>query len=237
MSNYCKAKNAKYKINISSPADYDGGRLIIERLIHLFRVRNRVELADLIGVTPGTLSTWTTRETTPHELLIRLHLATGVSMEYLCFGEGEQKQDVFAKSYGSTIPVYKDGETYIPADLAEKSASYKLPAIKAYSIENGKLIARSEFIIDQKLITLIGVEAVDADKAIHESGNLIFINSKETTPTHGRYLFSIGDIYQLGDLRLLPDGKVYYVDGPDKYPIDPDTTTVEGKVVSILESV
>jgi hypothetical protein len=237
MSNLVNIKNHKFRYQLNTPLNYQGGKEVIYRLLHLFGVNNKIELGDLLGITPGTFATWQTRKTTPYELLVRVHLATGVSMEYLCFGEGDQNQDVLAKSYGSTIPVYKDGEAYVPADVAEKAASYKLPAIKSFSIENGQLIPTSEFVVDEKLIAMIGFDAVEADKAIHENGGLAFINSKENTPTQGRYLFSIGDICQLGELRLLPDRIVYYVVGQDKYPIDPNTTTVHGKVVSILQSV
>lgn len=236
MTGYSKLKSTEFVKPIDSIVQIEGGRRLIERLIHLFNLRNRIELADLIGVTAGTISTWTTRKTVPHELLIRLHLVTGVSMEYLCFGEGDQNQDVFAKSYGSTVPVYKDGEAYIPAEVS-KAGSSKLPSIKAYSIENGQLSASSEFLIDPKLAEVIGFDAIEADKVIREGGSLVFINSKETTPTLGRYLFSIANIYQLGELRMLPDGHVYLFHDGDKYPIDPTTSKIHGKVVSILENV
>ncbi len=235
MTGYSKIKNTKFVNPIDSALQIEGGRRLIERLIHLLNLRNRIELADLIGVTAGTLSTWTTRKTVPYELLVRLHLATGVSMEYLCFGEGEQNQDIFAKSYGSTVPVYKDGETYIPAEVAEKEACLKLPELEAYSIENGRLVAEAEYVISDNLAAVIGIDVIAADKAIHEDSNIVFINSKETTPTYGRYLFSIADIFQLGELRMLPDGLVYLFHGGDKYPIDPNTTIIHGKVVSVLK--
>ncbi|GGI82287.1 hypothetical protein GCM10007978_20100 [Shewanella hanedai] len=236
MTGYSKVKNTKFVTPIGTPTQVDGGRVLIERLIHLFKLRNRIELADLIGVTAGTLSTWTTRQTVPHELLIRLHLATGVSMEFLCFGEGDQNQDVFAKSYGSTVPVYKDGEAYIPAEVAEKEAMFKLPELEAFSIENGQLVAEAKYVISDNLAAVIGIDVIAADKAIHDDSNIVFINSKETTPTYGRYLFSIADIYQLGELRMLPDGHVYLFHDGEKYPINPATTKIHGKVVSVLES-
>ena len=237
MTEYSKIKNTKFVNPIDSPVQIEGGRRLIERLIHLFNLRNRIELADVIGVTAGTLSTWTTRKTVPYELLLRLHLATGVSMEYLCFGEGEQNQDIFSKSFGSTVPVYKDGEVSVPAEDAENATSFKLPELRTYSIENGQLVAEAKFLVDGNLATAIGIEAMEADKAIHDENKIVFINSKETTPTHGRYLFSINGAYQLGELRMLPDGNTYLFHKSDKYSIDPYTTKIHGKVVSVLENV
>jgi hypothetical protein len=89
MSGYVKYKHDKMFENLNKPIDCDGGKVLIERLMHLFEVNTRIELGDLIGVTAGTLSTWTTRNATPFELLIRVHLLTGWPMEYICFGVGD----------------------------------------------------------------------------------------------------------------------------------------------------
>ncbi|WP_227257081.1 hypothetical protein [Shewanella baltica] len=50
-------------------------------------------------------------------------------------------------------------------------------------------------------------------------------------------MFVINDTYQIGDLRMLPDGHVYLFHAGYKYQVDPNTTKIHGKVVSILETV
>ncbi len=67
--------------------------------------------------------------------------------------------------------------------------------------------------------------------------NYIFKDKKATTVTKSFYLFAVNDVYQLGELRQLPDGKVYFIDGDDKYVINHETTKIQGKVVSILEKI
>ncbi|WP_397609076.1 helix-turn-helix domain-containing protein [Shewanella algae] len=224
MTDYYKSKNAKYAIPIEKPVKCDGGKTLIERLIHLFQVRNRLELGDILGVTPGTLSTWTTRETTPFELLVRIHLATGVPMEYLCYGTG--------RSYSTEIDENEESFT-----VQEPAEAYRLPVLKVFVIENGKLIQRDQLRTDSAAYPAFGIEPTGNDFALLHNGRLYFVSSRETAITKGRYLFSVNDVYQVGELRQLPDGSTYYFDGDDRFPVNMEATTVHGKVVSVLESV
>lgn len=65
---------------------YQGGKIVIERLIETLGLRNRQDLADLTGITTGAMATWQTRNTTPWEFLVRIHLFTGIPVPYLFFG-------------------------------------------------------------------------------------------------------------------------------------------------------
>jgi hypothetical protein len=226
MSDYFKAKNANYKIPVNEPANYDGGRLLIERLIHLFNVKNRLELADLIGVTPGTLSTWTTRQTTPHELLVRVHLATGTPMEYLCFGTG--------KSFGMKLD--EDSKTPSNKPIIESDEAYKLPLLNVRDINNGQLRDIEKLRVDNGFFSINSIQPNSGDFLLKEVGKYLFINSHETAVTKGSYLFSVNGRYQIGELRQLPDGKTYFYDDGEKHEINEDTTKIHGKVVSVLES-
>ncbi|MGI2186656.1 helix-turn-helix transcriptional regulator [Shewanella oncorhynchi] len=228
MSDYYKLKNNKFRFPLDKPSQYDGGKVLIERLIHLFKVKNRIELADLIGVTAGTLSTWTTRETVPHELLIRIHLATGVSMEYLCFGTG--------LSYGEDLFQVNNPKPQTQVQT-EPDEAYKMPLLNMFDIENGKLRQIDKYRIDDNFFFINRISPRSEDFLLKSDGKHCFINANETTVTKGCYLFSINGSYQVGDLRQMPDGNIYFFDGDDKYPINADVTKIHGKVVSILETV
>lgn len=68
---------------------YDGGKTLIDRLIKEFGLKDRNELSSFTGLSLGTLATWQTRNTTPFELIIRVHLFTGISIPRLLFGIDE----------------------------------------------------------------------------------------------------------------------------------------------------
>ncbi|ABZ75874.1 CI repressor [Shewanella halifaxensis HAW-EB4] len=229
MQTFSKVNNAKFRIPLSTIPTYDGGRTLVDRLVRLFGVKNRLELATLLGITSGTIATWQTRNSTPYELLIRIHLATGVPMEYLCFSSEDDIPDVmkFAKS---KVPEYKDGSVTVAAE------NHLLPAVKIFAIENGVLAFESKFSVDNSFIKYFGI-SLENDFAVRDSGHIKFINSNEKVVTKGSYLFSVNNNYQIGELRQLPDGQTYFYDEGEKYQINEETTKIHGKVVSILESI
>lgn len=233
IKNLVNIKNTRFRIPLNSLPEYDGGEKVILRLLSLFGVRNRLELGDLLAVSSGTFATWKTRNTTPFELLVRIHLATGVPMEYLCFGHESDSVDLM--KYGvSTKTEYIDGQVI---GVQERLASYRLPSLKIFSIENGSLKPSSEICTDKTFMQLVGVAGDDSDLIVKDSNKLMFINSNETTVSNGQYLFTINGIYQLGNLGMLPDGHVYLFRDGDKYQVDPNTTKIHGKVVSVLETI
>lgn len=241
---YAKAKNTKFRIPLDKQSAYQGGKKVVERLIKIFNLRNRVELASLLGVTTGTIATWQTRDTTPFELLVRVHIATGISMEFLCFGEGDQNQDVYAKSFGSTVPVYGD-DPHIPAERNEavfnsldaeaNRFAIELLRLKFYELKNGQLKEVKQIDTSKELLEHFHLTGNEHDLVIEQADDLIFVNSEITTVVYGNYLFATNDNYQIGELRLLPNGKVYLVDNGERFPIDPNVTKVIGKVVSVLK--
>ncbi|QYK02420.1 helix-turn-helix domain-containing protein [Shewanella psychrotolerans] len=223
-----------FHYSLSQPAKYDGGAVLIDRLLSLFKLPSKVALAELIGTSEGTIYVWHTRKTTPHELLCRVHLATGVSMHYLCFGK-EWNDVVASKQY--TEQLYADL-------LAGKVRTYQasedpgsvLP-VKYIRVVNGKAnIVMNNYSLNPTLADESGISAEDG-LVIRNEGVTYFIDKSQTDVVKGQYLIDVNSFMQIVELRLLPDGKVYVIDGEDKYPINPDTTKVIGKVVSVLKKV
>ena len=227
MNGFVNIKHNDQLKKLANPLNCEGGRELIERLIHLFELRNRIELSDVLGVTPNTLSTWTTRNTTPYEILTRIHLITGVSMEYLCFGTGSRQSDLLDNP---TI------DTKIFDNLVAKQNSNEPVLLNTFSIRKGSLDKTHEKNIDVAIPELIGLTLSENDFAVEFNSKLYFIDSADHTPNQGHYLFSVNGNYQIGELRLLPDGQVYLMLEGDKFPINNDTTKIHGKVVSVLEN-
>lgn len=229
-------KNFRY--SLSSPPNYDGGSQIIERLIRLFRLESKVQLSELIGVSIGTLSTWHTRKITPFELLARVHIVAGFSMELLCFGKvwEEEKSTHTAPEWMSKAPPSHDKQNQrnskiVPNWMLEHIN--EVNKIRIYSIDNGEFNVVGHFDTNEKLLNSCGLSHDGFAVCIKD--NHYFINPHVTLVTKGKYLFSVNNVYQLGDLQMLPDGYVYLFNEDDKYKVDPNTTKIHGKVVSILE--
>lgn len=224
MSSIVKLKNMNFSHSLNSALNADGGKEIVERLISLFCVRNRLELAEVLGTHPGTFSTWQTRNTTPYEMLTRIHLATGVSMEYLCFGKGELP-DIFKGTQWTS----KDAplrQTEISTSSAESNQ------LDIYAVSNGALIKVEEFPVAPQFHNRFGISTDDF--ALEHSDGLLFINTNQNVVTKGTYLFSVNGAHQVGELRQLPDGNIYFYDDGEKYLVDTEATEVKGRVVNVL---
>jgi hypothetical protein len=224
--------NIKHNLNIfhysiCQPINYYGGAVLIERLVSIFKVSSKKEMGELFSVSMGTLSTWHTRKITPHELLCRIHLATGISMHFLCFGreweEGQQQRSI-------NLPSSSEASNKGMLDNGLQSCE------QTYELDNGQLKLSSKYVANDLFWSKIGINP-PSDMVVIGLSELYFINVTFKKVTKGQYLFSINDSYQIGELRQLPDGNVYLIDGHDKYPFNTDTTKIHGKVVSILQSV
>jgi len=214
-----------FRFSIVRPPNYDGGRIIIDRLITLLNLKSRVEFRQLTSVSEGSIATWQTRNVTPFELLARIHLATDVPMLFLCFGKHE---------YPSCKPI-KLGES--PAvDMQNPTATADIYKLKKFSIAHGKKTQVGDYRVSHDFLKDCGL-AINNDFVVKAESSTYFINTDIKSVTKGLYLFAINDSYQIGELRQLPDGNVYLIDGQDKYPFNTDTTKIHGKVVSILQSV
>ena len=225
MSSLVKLQSINFSHPLNSAVNADGGKEIVERLIGLFCVRNRLELAEVLGTHPGTFSTWQTRNTTPFEMLTRIHLATGVSMEYLCFGKGELP-DVF------NMPELQTGNETGTSSTNGVCNTGKLDQISIFVINNGELQKTEQFSVDSNFYSRFKIS--ENDFALEQSGNLLFINTQQIVVTKGQYLFSVNGAHQIGELRQLPDGKIYFYDEGEKYLVDTDATEVKGRVVKVL---
>ena len=252
-----KINISKFRYSLTQPAHYDGGAVIIERLVSLFRLESKKELGELLDISVGTLSTWHTRKITPHELLCRIHLATGVSMHYLCFGKewedvvanrSKAKQDdkapaVSCAPKANNNPNFgafagADDIPYLMSDIGTHNETSEVALYKSdiYSIDDGSKLKSGAYQSNEILWDHVGVTPNNVLVIRHNQATY-FVNPEINTVTKGLYLFTIKDVYQIGELKQLPDGQTYLIDENDKYQMNQDTTKIIGKVVSVLKQV
>ncbi len=226
MSGYVKYKHDKRFEKLDKPIECEGGKELIERLMQLFEVNTRIELGDLIGVTAGTLSTWTTRNTTPYELLIRVHLLTGWPMEYLCFGVGD-----LSKIKGKTNSHFSERAN----EVAPPTLSYERGVLQVYTIDNGHLAQYEKIEATVNLLQYCNVRGNENDLIVKDGFDLLFINTRENQVNQGRYLFKVNQTHQLGMMKLYPDGKIYLLEEEERYLVDESVTQIVGKVAATLK--
>ncbi|WP_330959038.1 phage repressor protein CI [Photobacterium sp. 53610] len=161
------------------PFDYQGGTAIVERLKEITKTNTYGQLSDVIGVPKSSISTWVDRDVTPFEIVVRLHMALGVSIRWLATGEGEPYE--------------------VSIDPTESMAIERLI--------NGSLEEAGRITID--VVTLNNYHLKQTTtKVIDEDGDLNFINTEQTHATSGRYLISIDGSLSINPVQRLPGKKL-----------------------------
>lgn len=89
-----------------------GGRAAIERMIDAYGCGTKTALAELLGISKGTLSNRFLRDTFPADYVIQCALETGVSLEWLATGAGNMFTDI--KTDLATVPrkILIDGKLF-----------------------------------------------------------------------------------------------------------------------------
>ena len=184
---------------------YSGGKSYIAKLKSVLNETTDVGLARRLGIPKGTISTWMQRDTTPFEVSIIVHLATGLSLRWLLLDEG------------------KPFET----NSADNSQLAKFSQEK---LQNGALVEDNcNFNFDMTLLERYSID-IQSTKIIENDTELLFINIQETNPASGRYLIDIDGSISLNHLQRLPGKKLAMSFGDSSIEISETDIVVLGRV-------
>ncbi|PSW57930.1 transcriptional regulator [Photobacterium kishitanii] len=184
---------------------YSGGKSYIAKLKSVLNETTDVGLARRLGIPKGTISTWMQRDTTPFEVSIIVHLATGLSLRWLLLDEG------------------KPFET----NSADNSQLAKFSQEK---LQNGVLVEDNcNFNFDMTLLERYNID-IQSTKIIENDAELLFINIQETNPASGRYLIDIDGSISLNHLQRLPGKKLAMSFGDTSIEISESDIVVLGRV-------
>ncbi|NUA42408.1 hypothetical protein HAT93_00008 [Dickeya solani] len=70
-----------------------GGKAVLRRMLDAYGFSTQKELGDLLGIAPGTISTWIRRDFFPGDVVVTCALDTGVSLAWLATGKGSPQQN------------------------------------------------------------------------------------------------------------------------------------------------
>ncbi|PSU34982.1 phage repressor protein CI [Photobacterium lutimaris] len=163
------------------PFDYQGGADFINRLKEVYSVSHRMDLSNIIGVSNGTMSTWRTRNQTPFEIAVRVHLASGVSLKWLLLGEGDM---------------------YDSSKSAEESNQAQLPYAE---LEYGELTDKGTLLFDTKFLD----ENPEYEMVLKYEGKTLFVDTSNTKIISGRYLVEFDGVTSINELHRIPGEKIY----------------------------
>lgn len=187
------------------PYDYIGGKDLTSRFVKALGLSQFKELTDKLGIGHGTVSTWHTRNQTPFEVAVRIHLSTGVSLKWLLLGEGE---------------MYEGGKPNAATSKVE---------LPYYELKNGDLIDKGKMFFDSKFLE--GMPEAEHLMLVGHEGQKLFVDTSNTKVISGKYLVSFDGLTTVNELHRMPGGKMYMNFNDDKMEVEDQQVEVLGKVV------
>ncbi|OBU17205.1 hypothetical protein AYY19_11135 [Photobacterium aquimaris] len=206
-----------HKSHVTSLSSYQylGGKAVTSKLCSVLDIDEYQDLADVFNIPRGTVSTWHSRETTPFEIAIRSHLATGVSLHWLLLDEGE------------AFP-------HINTSMTE--ANLDTLILPHYRLKSGQLAPLSALSFDQVLLKQSTNEP-PLLIALQTATATLIIDKNDTLPISGNYLISIDQLMSINDIQRLPANQLVLHYGQSSVTIAQDDIEIIGKVIISIDHV
>ncbi|PSW14393.1 hypothetical protein C9J01_08115 [Photobacterium rosenbergii] len=189
------------------PFDYQGGADFINRLKEVYSVSHRMDLSNIIGVSNGTMSTWRTRNQTPFEIAVRVHLASGVSLKWLLLGEGDM--------YDSSKPSISNDKVELPYFL----------------LDNGELLDKGKMFFDPQFLE--GMPDAEHLMLVEHEGKKLFVDTSNTKVISGKYLVEFDKIKTILELHRVPGEKVVFNFDKNSFDISINNIEILGQIFDI----
>lgn len=183
------------------PFPYIKGKEFTEIMKEVTESGTYLKMADVFGVPRTTINTWNTHDRTAFELIVRTHLALGVSVRYMALGEGEPFE-------GKKVPVN---------------------AIPTFRISSGILEEQDKTSLDDGTLALYGLE-IKKTQIIIQDDQRCFVNTADTHATSGRYLIDIDGSCSINQIQKLPGKKLALSFGESTIDVAEDDIKVLGRV-------
>lgn len=197
------------------PFEYIGGRDFTSKVVNVMNLERYNQLTEVLGVNKGTISTWHTRNMTPFELAVRIHLSEGVSLKWLLLDEGEPFPEQNEQDH-----------------VSKKNEAKTLFDIDYFSIDDGKLVGKGILAFDKALLDELGVIDV---MAIKDGTTTFLINKESHQAVSGTYLVDMDGLLSLNDIQRLPGKKLAISFNGSTLTVEEDEVRVVGRVALVMD--
>ncbi|MBY8277262.1 helix-turn-helix domain-containing protein [Vibrio fluvialis] len=199
------------------PPQYVGGKEVIERLMQATQTSSNQALADAFDLPKSTVGTWRHRNLVPYEIVIRLHLETGISIRWLTLGEGEP---------------YPNSNEH--KHISKRNESKSIFDIDYFTLTNGKLVSSNTLSFDKSYLDKVGVLNV---MAVDHDGTTYIVDKEVRQAVNGTYLVDMDGLLSLNEIQRLPGKKLVISFNGSTIQVDELDVKVVGRVALVLERV
>lgn len=197
------------------PFEYLGGRDFTSKVVKVMNLERYNQLTEVLGVNKGTISTWHTRNMTPFELAVRIHLSEGVSLKWLLLDEGEPFPEQNAQDH-----------------ISKKNEAKTLFDLDYFTLTNGKLVKNETLAFDKSYLDKLGVLNV---MGIDHDGTTFIVDKEVHQAVSGTYLVDMDGLLSLNDIQRLPGKKLAISFNGSTLTVEEDEVRVVGRVALVME--
>lgn len=198
------------------PFEYIGGRDFTSKVVKVMNLERYNQLTEVLGVNKGTISTWHTRNMTPFELAVRIHLSEGVSLKWLLLDEGEPFPDQNAQDH-----------------VSKKNEAKTLFDLNYFTLTNGKLVGNKTLAFDKSYLDKLGVINV---MGIEHDGTTFIVDKEVHQAVSGTYLVDMDGLLSLNDIQRLPGKKLAISFNGSTLTVEEDEVRVVGRVALVMQN-
>ncbi|MFP1740962.1 phage repressor protein CI [Lonsdalea quercina] len=185
-----------------------GGKSVLRRILDAYGFSMQKDLAELLDISSGTISTWIKRGYFPGDVVVSCALDTGVSLRWLATGKG----DMFE----------------VPTQDAATTKAISIPKQK---LESGVLSDAGEWQMDAALSAVDKRFLVFIDGVSHSW----LVNTDVKNVGNGRWVINIDNFYDVYDIARLPGGKLKLSNNSVSFDCNASDVTPFGAVLFTLE--
>ncbi|MFA0224226.1 helix-turn-helix domain-containing protein [Vibrio splendidus] len=197
------------------PFEYIGGRDFTSKVVKIMNLERYNQLTEVLGVNKGTISTWHTRNMTPFELAVRIHLSEGVSLKWLLLDEGEPFPEQNAQEH-----------------VSKKNESKTLFDLDYFTLTNGKLVGNETLAFDKSYLDKLGALNV---MGIEQDGTTFIVDKEVQQAVSGTYLVDMDGLLSLNEIQRLPGKKLAISFNGSTLTVEEDEVRVVGRVALVME--
>ncbi|OVZ79547.1 helix-turn-helix domain-containing protein [Yersinia kristensenii] len=186
-----------------------GGKAVLRRILDAYSFSTQKELADLLGIPTGTISTWIRRDFFPGDVVVTCALDTGVSLEWLATGKGSVSVD---------------------NSVAENNLlANETVIIDKKRLVSGKLEGYEKCVLDKGLIP----EGIDENKLclVYTGKNSWLIATYFVEISNGDWLLDIDGILDVYTVSRRPKNRIKLINNHEEFDCLVDDVKAHGIVV------
>jgi len=183
----------------------NGGKTVLQRILHAYGFTMQKELGDLLGIPSGTMSAWVRREYFPGDVVIACALDTGASLLWLSTGLQDE------------VP-------------AESPQNFQPDGIPKFKLIGGNLEKQPDIKLDLALLGLSMKKPVYVER-----GTVSWIIEEDSqTVGNGDWLLDIDGNKDVYSVSRLPGNRLKVVNNSSSFECSVSDVTSIGMVILTL---